>query len=364
MLSKLVRDVSDAENFSQALLEPGLQLPRRLQREAAAPGRRTFPKDRGVAVLSAAAALVATLIACTLWIEGSWPDGAIAAQFAAIGCSLFATLDNPSKTIGAAIAGLMFILPLGALYEFAIIPRIDGFASLAVVLAPMLVLFSLMQTYEKLEGAALVLAIGFSGALALQSTYRADFAVFVNSNAAEIVGFLIAIAVNLVFRTIDPLWNARRIAAAGRRAVYRLVSARGPARIRQWTMQMFDRVGLIAERLDTASAPETGAELDSLRDLRVGLCVSALKRVARRQGGRVELEGVMTLIGDMYRLRPGAGLARSPDLGPRIDAALSVVTARRQNSRSVTAVAALTALKLDLAEVVEPGGAGPSLSAT
>ena len=86
------------------------------------------------------------MIACLLWIESAWPEGTVAAQFAAIGCSLFATFDKPSKVISAAVIGVVVALPFGAVYEFAIIPRIDGFASLAVVLTPALLLFSLMQT--------------------------------------------------------------------------------------------------------------------------------------------------------------------------------------------------------------------------
>ena len=70
-------------------------------------------------------------------------EGALAAEFAAIGCSLFATLDYPSKQIFGAIAGIVLALPLAAAYEFAILPRIDGFTLLALVLAPVVVLFGL-----------------------------------------------------------------------------------------------------------------------------------------------------------------------------------------------------------------------------
>jgi uncharacterized membrane protein YccC len=205
----------------------------------------------------------------------------VAAQFTGICCSLFATLDNPSKIIGLAVAAIVIALPVAAVYEFAILPGVDGFASLALVLTPMLLLFSYLQTFERLEGAALALAIGFSAALALQVTYAADFASFVNSNLSEIIGALIAAAMLLIFRTIDPAWNARRILKAGRTAVSDLVRRR-PDDVKAWIMQMFDRVGLAATRLDSSASG--AAQQDLLRDLRVGLGIVALDRCRERFG--------------------------------------------------------------------------------
>ena len=117
----------------------------------------------------------------------------------------------------------------------------------------MLLLFSYLQTFERLEGAALALSIGFSAALALQDAYAADFASFVNSNLSEIIGALIAAAMLLIFRTIDPVWNARRILKTGRTALSDL-ARRQPDDIKAWIMQMFDRVGLAATRLDNSAS--------------------------------------------------------------------------------------------------------------
>src|SRR5262249_18306273 len=138
--------------LAAALEDPTLQLSGDLQRELALSSRRTLHGDRGLALLSACAATGACLIACVLWIELSWPEGGVAAQFAAIGCSLTATLDKPSRLINAAMLGILMALPFGAIYVFAIFPGIDGFASLALVLSPALLLFSLMLTSAKLEG--------------------------------------------------------------------------------------------------------------------------------------------------------------------------------------------------------------------
>lgn len=341
----LVAALEDSRILALALEDPELKLPPRLAAEIARPGRRLLHRDRGLALLSACAAAGSTLIACALWIVGAWPEGAVAAQFAAIGCSLFATLDNPAKLISAAIVGIIVALPFGALYEFAIIPRVDGFPSLALVLTPVLLLFSYMQTFAKLEGAALVLAIAFSGSLALQSTYRADFASFINSNTAEIVGLLIAVMTNMIFRTIDPAWNAMRISRAGWRSVSRL--ARGHEMdVRRWTLQMFDRLGLVTARLGDAGATSlVNGHIDSLRDMRVGIGVAAIADNPREP----RLDEVLGMIAATYSARAG-GVAGppAPDMQRSIDAGITALAAQPPSESQRKGLAALTSLRIDL----------------
>lgn len=350
-LGKLVRALKESCLLAASLRNPLASLPPDLQREAATRRTRMLHLDRGLAALSGCAAAVSCLIACALWIQGSWPEGGVAAQFAAIGCVLFSTLDRPAQVIRSVIVGLLLALPFSAVYEFAIFPQIDGFPSLALVLAPALVLFSLMQTSEKLEGAALVLAIGFSGGLALQSTYRADFAAFVNTNAAEVVGFVIAEMTVLVFRTLDPEWSAVRISRAGWRSVSQLA---GPANIEigAWAMRMFDRLGLVVSRLEQVEHSRVATRVDPLRDLRVGLNVAAIKHAedAPAYGAAGALRRVLNEVAGEYDALARGRTARSaPDLQTSIDAGIASLTERPNSPSMRNALAALTALRLDLA---------------
>jgi len=307
-------------------------------------------------VLSACAATGACLITCALWIGLSWPEGGVAAQFAAIGCSLSATLDRPSKLIGAAVVGILVALPFGAIYEFALFPKIDGFASLALVLAPALLLFSLMQTSEKLKGPALVLAIAFSGALALQSSYQADFASFINANTAEIVGLLVANTTSIIVRTIDPVWNALRISRAGWRAV-RQLAILDEVDLQEWILPMFDRVGLVMSRLRDEDLPWAVArQIDPLRDLRVGFNLAALKQA---EGGlpivvRAVLRHVRDEVADIYeRYSWGRDFVRS-DLRASIDEGIESLATQPLSAGRRAVLAALTLLRLDLVPVAEP----------
>jgi uncharacterized membrane protein YccC len=347
-LRELVTELSDAAQLAAALKNPYRPLADGPLLEP--PSRRTLHRDRGLALLSAFAAATATLVACALWIEGSWPEGAAAAQFAAIGCSLFATFDKPSRVLMAAVVGILLALPVAAVYEFAIFPRIDGFASLALVLAPMVLLFSWMQTSERLEGMALVLAIGFSGGLALQSSYQADFASFFNSNTAEVMGLLIAAVANLVFRTIDPVWNAVRISRAGWQAVARL--AKKPnSDIRYWTLQMFDRFGLVTQRLLSAKRKDLfGHGIDGLRDLRVGLNLATLQRSSEALpvAARQSITSVLSAVAAAYLGLLRGGSLVSPDSAYAIDQGIAVLGAQTPTRTAQDGLTALVGLRLDL----------------
>ncbi|MFZ1867959.1 MAG: FUSC family protein [Steroidobacteraceae bacterium] len=356
-LGKLVRALKESSLLAAALRSPGATLPSNLQREATMTGRRTLHLDRGLAAFSGCAAAVSCLIACVLWIQGSWPEGTVAAQFAAIGCCLFATLDRPAKVLGSAIVGVLLALPFGAVYEFAIFPRIDGFPSLALVLAPVVLLFSLMQTSEKLEGAAMVLAIAFSGSLALQSTYQADFAAFVNTNSAEVMGLLVADVTVLVFRTIDPVWSAVRISRAGWRSMSRLAGATDPD-IGAWSIPMFDRLGLVASRLGPADPSRIAdTRVDPLRDLRVGLNVAAIKQAGDGGGPGVPppLRRVLNEVAGAYEALARGRPAPAPgDIQASIDAGIASLAERHRSASMRDALAALTALRLDLAPSAAP----------
>src|SRR5215469_11671101 len=347
-LGELLTELSDAVRLADALKNPYATSTPGPRLEP--PSRRTLSGDRGLALRSAFAAIAGTLIACALWIQGSWPEGAVAGQFAAIGCTLFATVDNPPKVLFVGIVGVLLALPVAAFYEFAIFPRIDGFASLALVLTPVLLLFSWMQASERLAIMGFLLAISFAGGLALQESYRPDFASFINTNTAEIAGLAIAAVVSLILTTIDPVWNAARISRAGWNEVARLAE-RPTSDIRHWTLRMFDRLGLALQRLLAAKRKDlVGPRIDGLRDLRVGINLATLQRSSEALPAAVRqsMNAVLNAVADAY-----LGLARGKplvggDSARTIDQGLAVLGAQAPTRTVEDAVTALVGLRLDL----------------
>jgi uncharacterized membrane protein YccC len=195
-----------------------------------------------------------------------------------------------------------------------------------------------------------VLAIGFSGGLALQSSYQPDFASFINSNTAEVVGLLIAVVANLLFRTIDPVWNALRISKGGWYAVSDLAQ-RPTSDIRDWTLRMFDRLGLVTQRLVSAKRQDLfGGRIDGLRDLRVGMNLAALQRSsdALPPAARKSLTSVESAVSEAYRgLIQGESLTHR-DSARSIDRGIATLGAQARTQAVEDGVTALVGLRLDL----------------
>jgi uncharacterized membrane protein YccC len=356
-LNRLLAALHSARTLSYSLIDRNIPLSPALTAEVSQRFTRHLSRDGGLAILSAIAAAGAVFMACTLWIYASWPEGAVAAQFAAIGCSLFATLDKPTKPIVSTIAGILIALPVAAVYEFAVFPRIDGFVSLALVLSPILVLLSLMQTSEKLEGAALVIGVAFSGGLALQSSYRADFASFVNSNSAEVAGLIIAAIMVTVFRTVDPVWNAWRLTRSNWNSIIWL-ARKQHADVRGWYLQILDRIGLIAPRLkDTQLMASEATRIDPLRDLRVGLTLGELK--VAQETSPASTDEVLTRVYESIvryyqKLSQVGGRSEEIFFPAEIDAGIDHFNSQSSSFIGGFALIALTRLRLDLYPTAQP----------
>jgi uncharacterized membrane protein YccC len=214
----------------------------------------------------------------------------------------------------------------------------------------MLLLFSWMQSSERLAMLGFLLAISFAGGLALQESYRPDFASFINTNTAEIAGLAIAAVVSLIFTTVNPVWNATRISRAGWNEVARLAE-RPNSNIRRWTLSMFDRLGLVLQRLLAAKRNDlVGPRIDGLRDLRVGINLATLQRSSEALPAAVRhsMNPVLNAVADAYlglaRGKPlfGVGSARAIDQG------LAVLGAQAPARSVEDAVTALVGLRLDL----------------
>jgi uncharacterized membrane protein YccC len=195
-----------------------------------------------------------------------------------------------------------------------------------------------------------LLAISFAGGLALQESYRPDFASFVNTNTAEIAGLTIAAVVTLIFTTIDPIWKAVRISRAGWQEVARLAESPN-GDVRPWTLRMFDRLGLVLQRLLAAKRKDlVGPRIDGLRDLRVGINLATLQRSceALPAAVRQSMNPVLNAVADAY-----LGLARGKalvagDSARAIDQGLAVLGAHAPTRPVEDAITALVGLRLDL----------------
>lgn len=160
-LREIIELLAQARDWSRHLLErpvPGL-----------VPARQPRPLhvDHGQAALAGFAAAVAVIACCIFWIETAWPQGAIAAMIAGVFASLFANLDDPTPAIRQMYRFVLASVPLAAIYEFAVLPSVDGFAELVAVLAPVFLGIGYLLALPDLAARAMPLLIGLVPSLSL-----------------------------------------------------------------------------------------------------------------------------------------------------------------------------------------------------
>ena len=192
-----------------------------------AAARRIRHHDHGMALLSALAAFLSILLASAIWIATAWPDGMSAPMLAAVGASFFAAQDDPApQIVDLANAGIIGAIGAGV-YLFAILPVATSFEMLALALAPGLLLCGLAMTQPRT--AVIGLGTGVVGftLLAIQDQYTGDFAPFVNSSIAAIVGVWIAAIVTCLVRSVGGAWSARHLRRINRRSLAAAAAGEG-----------------------------------------------------------------------------------------------------------------------------------------
>ena len=278
--------------------------------------------DHGIAALSALTAACAISICCAFWIATAWPQGAVATGFVAVICSLFAALDDPTPTMSTLAAGIVASIPIAALYQFAILPAIDGYVALVVCLAPPLLLFGALMAIPRYTALGLAPILGFTVLLAFQPEYTADMASFLNSAIAVVIGSLVGIATTRLMRVMGAQASARRLLRSGWQDLADLADGTLIATRTEWASQMLDRVGLLAPRMSQAGNDPELACADALRDLRTGVVLIEMQEIASRLDGRsnkslaVVLPGVaghFRALARGWRQPPGPSLLASID---------------------------------------------------
>jgi uncharacterized membrane protein YccC len=312
-------------------------------------------QDRGMALLSAFAAVVAVLACCAFWILTGWPAGAAAPMMAAVLCCFFSTQDDPAPFIQGFLTWTIYAIPVAALYLLAILPAVHSFESLVLACAPTFLLLGVFVARPSTFGRALPFVFGICGALALIDTHNADLVSFTNGMLAQILGLATAVLTTRVFRSVGAGWTARRVLKAGWRELARLGSGERATSPEEFSARMVDRVGLLTPRLALAGAGQDLQAADALRDLRVGLNMSLLQAVRARLGrGEAAIKPLMTRLSRHFAALPAAAKEGEARLLESLDNALRALCAGPADAAQREALAALTGIRRDLFPRAQP----------
>jgi uncharacterized membrane protein YccC len=304
-------------------------------------------QDRGMALLSAFAAVFATLACCAFWILTGWPAGAAAPMMAAVLCCFFAAQDDPVPFIKGFLNYTIYSIPLSALYLLVLLPAVHNFESLVLVCAPAFLVMGVLIGRPSTFGRAMPFLFGVCFTLALIDTHSADLVSFTNGMVAQIVGLVAAAVTTSVLRRVGAGWTARRLLKAGWNELARLGGGERVT-LAEFSARMVDRVGLLTPRLALANAQDLQA-VDALRDLRVGLNMTLLQDVRRQLGrGEAAIGPLMTALSRHFALRPAVDAEGEAQLLAALDNALRALCEGVRDEAQREALAALTGMRRDL----------------
>ena len=283
-------------------------------------------RDHVMALHSAFAAALATGLVSAFWIGAGWPDGAGAASFAAVACSFFAALDDPTPGILRFLSATVIALAIDAVYLFAILPLVHSFEMLVLVMAPTFLLLGVFAGRPATAASFGIIAFLAATQLALSASYDADFASFTNGGIATIVGLGTAAILIRIFRSVGAEWTAERLLRANRIDIADAALERGTASRLAFTELLLDRLSLVVPRLAASPTSADAAATAALADLRVGLNIVGLRRdaAALPAASHHAIDAMLDGVAAHYRHR--AHRTAVPALRRAIDRAIAAVT--------------------------------------
>ena len=309
-------------------------------------GTREFAlaRDHGLALLAGAATTVAIILYSTFWILLAWPSGSTTAAFAALITCSFAAQDDPAPVIGRYLMSTLATFPLAALYLFVILPRVDGAGMLIVTLAPALLWMGYIQADPARSARALPMLSCFIVAMGFLDRFQVDFALFLNTGLAQVVGIVTTLAVTKLFRSANARWTAYRIVHQNWADLAQLADMSAPLDARTWTAQAIDRLGQIAARLALAGPEDALHAADGLVDLRIGRNIIQAREALTDAGehARVAIQSALAEVSELYlaRKRKGVAVAATSSLMHALDQAIETT----KNQQSIARDALLLAL--------------------
>ncbi|MCO6417325.1 FUSC family protein [Siccirubricoccus sp. KC 17139] len=317
--------------------------------------------DRGRMALAVASTVLATFLAGLLWIWSGWADGANAVAFVAIACCFFGGLDRPAPSMKFMLVWSAIAYAFTSLYLFVVLPRIQDFELLVLVLAPPFLLVGALIPRPELSLLTLLLAVNLAGDLGLQGRYSAEFASYTEGGIAIMAGLLFALVWTLVTRPFGEEWAARRLMRSGWADLAALASGARPFDHRALVSRTLDRLGQLMPRLAAMASPSPAA-LEGLAELRAGYNIIALQRDRRAlpPEARAAIDATLRGVADFFgRCAADGERGAAPEaLRGDIDRALRAVFALEEAGPRQAALDALVGLRRSLFPGV-PGPAGP-----
>lgn len=231
-------------------------------------GKKDFPKnivplttkypslhrDHGVALRGGLAAFLGTFAAAAIWIVSGWKAGFMLAQMAAVTSCIVTAIDNPVPVLKTFILASILSCGVVFVYAFAILPGMTEFWQLALVLAPPLILFTVLIPTPSLMALGLMLGITTVMSMNIQNRYSIDIVSFLEGSFATVLGVVCALIAIYFIRAMSPETTAQRILSQHYKAMRQAINLSYDTRFRIHLRSMLDRIGILNSKMVQSSA--------------------------------------------------------------------------------------------------------------
>lgn len=228
--------------------------------------------DQGIILFATASSALSVLVACALWIESGWVDGAAAVSLGAVACFFFAGLDDPAPNVFRFFIASSISIVVAGVLLFLVLPNVHQFEMLVVVFAGPFICVGTLMPNPRFSLMATLVALNTATFISVQSAYDYNFDSFINANLSAQVGVLYAYLWTRVTRPFGAEMAVRRLTRSSWRD---LVAAASPHPIdtqRDMAARMLDRLLQLLPRLATTDEPDRlHPQVDYFREMRVGL---------------------------------------------------------------------------------------------
>jgi uncharacterized membrane protein YccC len=275
-------------------------------------------------LLNGGRAFVAISAVAIFWIVTAWPNGAGAITWTTIVASLFAPrADQAYSSALSFVVGSCFAAVFAAAAAFAVLPQLETFTGLSIVLGLYLVPVGMLmaQSWQKFLFTAMT--FNFIPLLSPANVQVYDPAQFYNSAVALLVGTSVGVLSYRLLPPLTPAYRARRLLTLTLRDLRRIARKEGPRSPEDWQSRIYGRIVVMPDQ----ATPQQRAEI--LVALSVGTWIIRLLRIGDELDLRGDIDAALQPLADgdsqaaTQRLRQ---LDRA--IAARHDATLAVVPAR------------------------------------
>lgn len=300
----------DALNLHQSFAEGHPEQPPvlryRVRQMIGAPRHYDYP----LLAFTALATGTLVLLVSLLWYLSGWQHGYTGVFIATVASCFFASQDNPAPFIKSFLVATLASIVAAAIYLFALMPNVQDFGSLAMLLALPLLLLGTFSGRPQYAGTTILLAVQTISTLTIQDRYTADFSLFADASLSSALGVVLALIWARLTRPFGTQWAARRLARSGWLSLSRLALARSGQQYDEVASEVIDRTAQLLPRL--GQLDDEGLALhDATRELRICFRLLELKQARLPTAIEQQLQPVLLAAHDYFKR-----CARDPEPAP------------------------------------------------